>query len=266
MEVFKLRSKEKLVFLLLFLMFVATAGMFYYQNMYLKNSEMKDKQYVVVATKDIAKGATFKEGENYGVIAMDKKFIFNDYIKFDGTQKKILEGKKSNSAILKNEVLTKGRISQNTTTDEKTFRLFIKPDAKLDVAKGDRVNVYAQIKYKDKTEKDTMDYQTFLLLEDKVVENVVMKQDSRGADMKVMEYLEVDVSEQDAINYHLADYLTESNSRIIVLQYKNILDEFKTNVKPIEQMAGFQSQKDQFMKNQGDVKINTQQADQSNQK
>lgn len=259
-----MRSKEKFILFLLFLMFLVTAGMFYYQNVYLKGSEMKDKQYVIIAKKDIAKGATFKEGENYGVIALDKQFVFDDYFIYDGvSHKKELEGKKANSAILKNEILTKGRISQEKA-NENTFRLFIKPDSKVDVEKGDRINVYTQIKYKDKNDKDTMVYQTFRLMENVVVENVVMKKDSRGADMKVMEYIEVHSNEQDALNYYLADYLTEEKSQIIVLEYKDVFSEMESNAKPIEEMEGYKAKKDEFIENKGDLKINMKEENQTN--
>jgi len=249
------RSKEKFVMFLLFSMFFATAGMFYYQNVYSKGDEMKDKKLVVIATKDIAKGATFKEGENYGVIALDTKFVFEDYIIYDGeNEKELLEGKKAKSPILKNEILSKGRISDEKATED-TFRVFIKPDSKTDVEKGDRVNIYVQIKYKDPKEKSLWYYKTYRIMEDKVVENVVMKKDSRGAEMKVMEYIEIHANEQDSLNYHLADYLTEQKSQIIVLEYKDVFSELESDIKPIEEMEEYEYKKDEFIDNQGDVQV-----------
>lgn len=258
-----MRSKEKFVMFLLFLMFLFTAGMFYYQNVYLKDVEQSNKQYVAIAIKDIAKGATFKEGENYGVVEMKPNSIFKDYLKYGTDDFKGLEGSKANSAILKNEVLTKGRIADKEVS-ENTFRLFIKPDSKVDVEKGDRVNVYTQIKYKDKEKDNLYHYKTYRIMEDVIVQNVVNKKNSNGADLGVMEYMEIHVTEEDSLNYYLSEYLTEQKSQILVLEYKDIVGEFESNVTPIEDMEGYQKGKQEFIKNEGDLQINTESEEQTN--
>jgi len=233
--------KEKLVMLLLFAMFVGTGGMFYYQNVYLDQNEMEGKQFVVVAKENIAKGAKFVEGENYSYIALDKKFLFEDYIVVDssGKYKEKLKEKVANSPILKNEIITVGRVDKEGDK-EAEFKLFIKPDSKLEVEKGDKVNIYLKYKFNDPSDTKTVHYRTFLLMENRIVENIINKKDTKGTELPVLENIELHVEEKDAILYELATFMTEQKAEILVLEHNDLLVEYESQLPLFTEKTGLE--------------------------
>lgn len=246
-----MRKKEKIIMLILSIMFLASGVMFYYQNVYSDKADMKNKQYVVVATKDIAKGATFKYGENYGVIIQDKEAVFKNYVVYGSEfQKDKLEGQKANSPILKNEVVITDRVDSGKQ-EEDVYRLFVKPDNYFDAETGDRIDVNVQLQLKDPANKDLRIYETFHLMQNVIVQNVVMKKNSNGVDTASKDYLEIHVSKDDVINYQLSEYLDDFKSNILVVEYNSFLAESEKVVKDFNEIEGYYEIKDSFLNSNG---------------
>lgn len=219
-----MKTKQKLILLGLFVMFLAMVGMFYYQNFHKDTNEMEGKKLVVIATQDIAKGDTFKYQENYKVTILEDNLVLDTHIVFNGKpDEKVLEGKLANSPILKNELVTTGRVSSEESED--LYRLFVQPDNQFQAKAGDLVNVYVQLSVKDKEEKELIHYRTYKLLDGVSVKSEVKKKNSNGQELQVTQWLEVHVSENEAIDYNLAKYLEKNESQIIVLQHENALNE-----------------------------------------
>lgn len=250
-----MRKKEKIIMLILSIMFLASGVMFYYQNVYSDKADMKNKQYVVVATKEIAKGATFKEGENYGVIPQDKEFVFKNYVVYGSEfQKEKLEGKKANSPILKNEVVTTDRVDVEGQSKD-VFRLFVQPDNYFDAEKGDRIDVYVQVSRVDPNDKDKRLYETYSLMRDVVVESVVMKKNSNGVDTATKDYLEVHVPKENVTDYQLAEYLTDLKSKILAVEYNSVLTEAQKTVRDFNEYEFYDKTKEEFKNANGDYSM-----------
>lgn len=213
-----MRSKEKLVLFLLFFVFLLTAGMFFYQNVYLKQQNETNQVPVYVALHDIPKGATLSE-ENVGMMKLEKQKVLPTYItNFDDLVDQVAK-----SEILKNEIITTGRISKDGKGDE-TFKVLVKPNNKLIVNKGDVVNVYVQVKERDKEEKNKINYVTYHLLSNKAVAEVEFKKNSSGKVQEGnIEGVILHLSEKDALNVHIASFMKELDAQIIVLPYQDLL-------------------------------------------
>jgi len=213
-----MRSKEKLVLFLLFFVFLLTAGMFFYQNVYLKQQDEANQVPIYVALYDIPKGTTLSE-ENVGMMKLDKEKVLPSYItNFDDLADKVV-----NSEILKNEVITEGRLTDEGKEDN-TFKVLVKPSNKLKVEQGDVVNVYVQVKERDKEDKSKINYVTYHLLSNKSVAEVEFKKNSSGKVQEGnIEGVVLHLSEQDALNVHIASFMKELDAQIIVLPYQDLL-------------------------------------------
>lgn len=171
--------------LLLVVTFVITAGMFYYQNFYLEQKAEENKVTVLVAKKDIPEGTLFTT-ENVGAIKMDKEFVLPNYI----TSFEELQGKKANSDLLQNELITKGRVDQNTG-GSKLFSVSVKGEFNSTIAKGDAIRVYVQ-----KENGEVLE-----LFNKKEVQQVNFKKNASGKETSTIESLDVLMSDKEAIDY-----------------------------------------------------------------
>lgn len=243
-----MRSKERFVLFLLFIVFLITAGMFYYQNMYLKQKDAGNQVPVFMAIKDIPEGATFSK-QNFGQITLEKTQVdkLTNYIPVTVKGLASIEGKVANSNILKNEIITKERID-NQKTKEDTFKVLVQPAEKVTVEQGDLVNIYLQLTREDKTDKTLIHYETYSIAKKKVVKDVIFKKNSSGKIQEgVVDYLRFTLSEQESLNYHLAKQI--KSAKIIVVPYENILNKDDAQVADFSKIPGYQDAKDNLVKN-----------------
>lgn len=209
-----MRKKDKLFMLLLVVTFVITAGMFYYQNFYLEQKAEENKVTVLVAKKDIPEGTLFTT-ENVGAIKMDKEFVLPNYI----TSFEELQGKKANSDLLQNELITKGRVDQNTG-GSKLFSVSVKGEFNSTIAKGDAIRVYVQ-----KENGEVLE-----LFNKKEVQQVNFKKNASGKETSTIESLDVLMSDKEAIDYFHA----QKEGTILVVKYNDLTENNQTAVNKFE--------------------------------
>lgn len=233
--------KEKIILGILTIMFLITAGMFYYQNVYMKQNALKNQVPVFVAIKDIPEGAKFTS-ENIGMMRIDKKNVLPSYI----TDFSKIEGKIAKTSILKDEIITKGRVSSNED-NSKTFSVLVKPDEQAVLHKGDLVNVYVELIRTDEKNRNKLYYETYSIAKRKIVEDVRYKKSASGKVVEgVVDSIQLSLSEEQMLNYYLAKNMKEVKAKIVVVPFKNLLDKDNMNIPDLSQSPNYKQVKNEF--------------------
>lgn len=199
-----MRKKEKFFMGLLVITFLATAGMFYYQNVYLDQQAESNKVTVLVAKRNIPEGSSFT-ADNVGAIKIDKEFVLPTHV----TSFEQLKGKKANSDLLQNELITTPRIDQESD-GTKMFTVSLKAEVSSNIAQGDAVRVYVQM----------MNGDVYELFHKKEVKKVNMKKNASGKETNVPESLDVLLSDKEAVNYFNA----QKAGTILVVKYNDLTE------------------------------------------
>lgn len=212
-----MRTKEKMTLLLLILIFIATVGMFFYQNVVVKNQIEANKVSVIIAKKDITAGSEINE-KNTGVMKIEKSAVFPDSLTVKDF--KSIEGKKAASDILQNEIINRKRIS-DTQGEDKQFSINVTPTYSSTLTDNDNIRVYVQI-----FDKKTKETSLFQLFDKKQIIGINQKKDSSGKVSAVIDSLQILASDEEALNYFNAMKLGD----IIVLKYNDITEADKLKV------------------------------------
>lgn len=200
-----MRKKEKFFMGLLIITFLATAGMFYYQNVYLEQKAEANKVTVLVAKRNIPEGSSFT-ADNVGAIKLDKEFVLPTYItSFDQ-----LKGKRANSDLLQNELITTSRIEQDSD-GSKMFTVSLKAEVNSNIEPGDAVRVYVQMLNGD----------VYELFHKKEVIKVNMKKNASGKETGVPESLDVLLSDKEVVYYFNA----QKAGTILVVKYNDLTEQ-----------------------------------------
>lgn len=203
--------------MILFVMFFVTLSLFLYENIWLKKKETMQQGYVLVAKENIHPGETFSK-ENVGLLPVPKKSILPSYV----TNFEELKGKQAKEIILKEEVITKGRAGK-VGKSEDAFSVLLQMSEQAAVKKGDMVNVYVRTSQADPNKKERMIYQTYVIAEKKVVEDVIYKKSASGKEMPVIESVLLSMSERQALDYYLAKNMTEVKAKVFIVPYRDVL-------------------------------------------
>jgi LysM repeat protein len=201
-----MRGKNKVMLTALLITFVATTGMFYYQNVYSPKQDESKKITVLVAKKDIAEGSAFTT-DNIGGIKIDKNMVLPNHItKFDD-----LKGKSSNSDILSNEIVTKPRIN-GVSDGTKQFSLGIEAkNLPTSIKNGDYVRVYVQT---------TVGNKIYELFEKKEVVSINLKKSSSGKDSTAIESVDLLLSDKETVSYFDA----QKAGNILMVRYNDLTE------------------------------------------
>lgn len=200
-----MRTKDTVFLIIMILLFAITAGMFYYQNFYLKNELEKNKVPILIATKDIFPGTTIDKN-NTKQLKIDKSILNRNIL----TRKDKIKDPIAKEKILKGEFVSKKRVKSKNDKSKKqsTYVINLNPDFSSDVKKGDFIRVYLQIANKDSTE-----VKNYLVYNRKEVLNVIKDDDIRDVGK-----LKVRVTDKEALAY----YNAKEKGQIIVLKYEDV--------------------------------------------
>lgn len=211
------RKKDKLMLVMLLVTFVATSGMFYYQNVYLKQKDESNKVIVLVAKKNISEGSEFTT-ENIGAIKIDKEMVLPTYItKFDE-----LKGKSASDDILQNEVVTKPRTNGES---DGTKQFVVGIESKLmpqTVQKGDAVRVYVQ---------ESVHGKVYELFHKKEVVSTLNKKSASGKDTATVQSIDLLMSDKEAVVYYNARKVGD----ILIVRYNDLTEEDTVKVSSFEE-------------------------------
>ncbi|MBP1308696.1 hypothetical protein JOD82_001716 [Paenibacillus sp. 1182] len=201
-----MRGKNKLLLTVLLITFVATSGMFYYQNVYAPKQDERNKVFVLVAKKDISEGAAFTT-ENIGAIKMDKNMVLPNYI----TTFEDMKGKSASADIFSNEIVTK-RQTTGVSDGSKKFKLGLEAvNMPTSIKSGDAVRVFVQT---------TIGNKIFEIFDKKEVVNVNFKKSASGAESQLVESVDLLVSDKEAVTYFDA----QKAGSIFIVRFNNLTE------------------------------------------
>ncbi|ADO59464.1 LysM peptidoglycan-binding domain-containing protein [Paenibacillus polymyxa] len=201
-----MRGKNKLLLTVLLITFVATSGMFYYQNVYAPKQDEKNKVFVLVAKKDISEGAAFTP-DNIGAIKMDKNMVLPNFItNFDE-----MKGKTASTDLFSNEIVTK-RQTTGVSDGSKKFKLGIEAaNMPTSIKNGDAVRVFVQT---------TIGNKIFEIFDKKEVVNVNFKKSASGQESQLVESVDLLVSDKEAVTYFDA----QKAGSIFIVRFNNLTE------------------------------------------
>lgn len=180
-----MRGKQKMWMGVLITTFIATSGMFYYQNVYMDKKDLSNQVTVLIAKSDIAEGSEFTK-DNIAAVKMDKELVLPIYI----TNFEDLKGKSANEDITQHELVTKPDIKKDQD-GSKLFQVGIESKKMpAGIQKGDTVRVYVKV-------EDT----TYELFEKKEVASVNYKKSSAGKDTGTITSIDLVLSDKEAVSY-----------------------------------------------------------------
>ncbi|WCF11409.1 LysM peptidoglycan-binding domain-containing protein (plasmid) [Paenibacillus thiaminolyticus] len=185
-----MRGKQKLLLGILIVTFLGASGMFYYQNIFMKNEAERNKIQVLVAKKDIAEGAEFTL-DNVGAILMDSDSILPSYI----TDFNDLKGKTASHDLLDSEIITKRRIDEKSDGTSLFLIEVVSKNIPQNIVPNDFIRVYLQAKENGKI---------YELFEKKEVASLNYKQSSSGKETTTIGSVDMLMSDEEAVLYFQA--------------------------------------------------------------
>lgn len=135
------KSKQTITLVLAGLLAAGNAGLFVYDNVYLKNKEGESKVTVYAAKQNIQSNTTITE-DLFMVLELPANGALPTYI----TDISTVVGKKVSGGLLKNDVLTATRIATASYVPEGNLSVNIVPDVKVQLEENDAVVVYLREK------------------------------------------------------------------------------------------------------------------------
>lgn len=212
-----MRTNDRIILVLLLIVFLITAGMFYYQNFYSKMIEERNQVTVYVAIKDIPAGGEINPN-NIGALKIDKDKVFPTYV----TNIEDINGKKAKSDILKDEIININKVDDDKIQN-RMFSVKMKANYMSDIQKGDNIRVYVEI-----FDKKLKKVSTFLLFDKKEIKSLYEKTDRQGK--TTIEAFEIHCSDEESVNYYNAIKVGE----IIALKFNDISEKDKLDVPKFE--------------------------------
>lgn len=131
-------------------LFVATGGLFYYDQVVLTEKAKEDVTSVFIAKQNLSEGTVIKE-DMFVKLNIRKDTLLPTYV----TKLDDVIGKELTGGLVQSEALTITRISEDFVENEGEFHLRIIPDVATNLEKDDRVVVYTR--KTDKTRGTVMD-------------------------------------------------------------------------------------------------------------
>lgn len=212
-----IKTKEKIILGIMIVLFIVSAGMFYYHNIHTNIQADKSKVPVLVATKDIELGMKLTQN-NIKWDKIDKKDMIPDY----GINEEELTSMVVSSKIYENEIINKKRLGKKKDEKEdlhNTYTINLSPDFSSKIEAGDLIRVYVQSVDKEGNIENRLVFdkkEVLKVLEPQVKESV--------------EGLKVEVTDKDAISY----YNAKEAGKIIILKYKDVLSKSDYDIPMID--------------------------------
>lgn len=225
-----MRGKQKILLGLLVVTFLGSSGMFYYQNVYMKEESKQNRVQVLVAKKDISEGAEFTS-DNVGAILMDKDTVLPSYV----TSFSDLKGRTASDDLLNSEIITKPRIEENSNGTRMLSVGLVSKNIPPNIKKGDNIRLYVQSKLTN---------QVYEVFEKKEVVAVNMKKSSSGKETTTVATLDVLMSDEEAVLYYSAQKIGDFYfARYYDLTENNVGDTPKFTLEVAEQLTAAANEK-----------------------
>lgn len=195
-----MKKKEKFVLTSMGMLFAISSGFFYYTNFYTDKIAERNKGPVLVATRDISKGASLNE-ENTEIKRIDTEEISQNYIQnFDDITELV-----ATADIYQDEKINSRRVSSKL--EEKGYNLYkinLKPDFSSKLNKGDLIKVYVQFTDSDGNISNKLVFDKKEVLE-------ILELDPRTN----LHSFSIEATDKESISYHNSKEM----GKIIVLKY-----------------------------------------------
>lgn len=206
-----MKVKERLFLLIMIVLFLLSAGMFYYHNIYTTNQLNKNKTHALVATKDINIGSSLNSN-NMEWVELDKDILKEENMISEDDIKSL----KVSEKIFKGELISKNRLKQSDeqVSSFNTYTINLDPDFSSEISNGDLIRVYVQ-----KVDKDGV-IENELVFEKKETLEVISENEGtvvRNSNRNI----KIEVTDKEAISYYNAKQM----GSIIVLKYKDVTSE-----------------------------------------
>ena len=214
-----MKVRERLVLLLVVVLFASSLGMFYYQNFYKPSLVEQAMVEVLVAMDDIERNMIIDE-KNTEWYKVDESIV----TPYNVLKEDEMMGEIASQKIFRGEFISKKRImtEEDKKFDYDTYAIEIEPDYTTNLNNGDLVRLYVQVVDKDDDKNETI---TNLLVFDK--KEII---DVKGIDGEKPSLIKVNVTDKEALSYYNAKHL----GTVIALKYEAEMDRRDFNIPKIQ--------------------------------
>lgn len=203
-----MKFRERILLIIMIIVFITSLGMFYYQNIYTSNQVDKSKIEALVAVTDINIGTSINE-KNTKLIKVDKDLLSPKNV----IKKEEVLGMNVTNKILAGELINKDRLTKEKKVKDNinTYLIELNPDYRSEVSNGDLIRAYVQIVDKEGNISNKLIFDKKEIIKISTAEGtnaLALKQSSGG--------ILIEATDKEAISY----YNAKQKGKVVVLKYK----------------------------------------------